>query len=315
MTLALSWFTSLLVFVALDAVWLGIVGTSFYTSTLGELMQDGFRVVPAALFYPLAEITGIIVLVLPRAQGKEKVWTAALYGEFFGLCTLRHLRPDQPGRAPSLDLATNRDRHDLGRVRHGRLVSGGGSGMALADASQPRNAVNIATLIAFNKTIALQVAPEQTNGETGNRRQSRSQHDRQRQEQIQRPPFVSPEQQGSQCDARQQKQLRAGSLPQKPRCKYSVLIGSGQPQQDAVGEQMPARHERHRKNTGHTHKVSQQPGQIASPAAARRIQRIEWRVPGQHNGDQVCPRHQRIVRCNGAGKCGEVSPHGAGCNR
>jgi uncharacterized membrane protein len=67
MTLALTWLSSLLVFLALDGVWLGVVGPSLYTSVPGDLMLDGFRIVPAALFYAL-QITGIVVFVLPLAR-------------------------------------------------------------------------------------------------------------------------------------------------------------------------------------------------------------------------------------------------------
>ncbi len=82
---ALTWLACLLVFLALDAVWLGIVGTSFYTRVLGDLMLDGFRIVPAALFYPLY-ITGIVVFVLPLARRKSQLWASIAYGAFFGVC-------------------------------------------------------------------------------------------------------------------------------------------------------------------------------------------------------------------------------------
>jgi uncharacterized membrane protein len=86
MTLALTWLSSLAVFVALDAIWLGVVGGSFYSTVLGGLMLDGFRVIPAALFYPL-QITGIVVFVLPRARRNAALWSTVAYGALFGLCT------------------------------------------------------------------------------------------------------------------------------------------------------------------------------------------------------------------------------------
>jgi uncharacterized membrane protein len=83
--LALTWLSCLFVFLALDAVWLGIVGTSFYTRVLGDLMLDGFRIVPAALFYPL-HITGIVVFALPLAHRSPRLWASIAYGAFFGVC-------------------------------------------------------------------------------------------------------------------------------------------------------------------------------------------------------------------------------------
>ena len=86
MTPVLTWLASLLVFLALDAIWLGVVGTSFYTSALGDLMPEGFRIVPAALFYPL-QITGIVVFVLPLARQRGNPLAAVAFGALFGLCT------------------------------------------------------------------------------------------------------------------------------------------------------------------------------------------------------------------------------------
>jgi len=85
MTLALVYLSTLFVFLALDAIWLGLVGGSFYSAVLGGLMLDGFRIVPAALFY-LLYISGIVGFVLPLARHRGSIWAAAAYGVFFGLC-------------------------------------------------------------------------------------------------------------------------------------------------------------------------------------------------------------------------------------
>ena len=84
--LALSWLASLAVFLALDAVWLGAVGGSFYTAVLGDQMLAGFRPLPAVLFY-LLQVTGIVVFVLPSARHRSGLWAAAARGAFFGICT------------------------------------------------------------------------------------------------------------------------------------------------------------------------------------------------------------------------------------
>jgi len=85
MTLALTWLASLAVFLTMDAIWLGIIGGSIYTTVLGDLMLNGFRIVPALLFYVL-HITGIVVFVLPLARQRATLWPAIAFGAFFGLC-------------------------------------------------------------------------------------------------------------------------------------------------------------------------------------------------------------------------------------
>lgn len=85
MTLTLVYLSTLIVFLALDAIWLGLVGGSFYSAVLGALMLDGFRVVPAVLFY-LLYISGIVMFVLPLSRHRGARWAPAMYGACFGLC-------------------------------------------------------------------------------------------------------------------------------------------------------------------------------------------------------------------------------------
>ena len=122
MRLALTWLASLIVFLALDTVWLGVVGGSLYTSVLGDIMLNGFRIVPAVLFYAL-HITGILVFVLPLARRHGGISAAIAYGAM--------------------------------------------AVVANPVASNPRNAVRIATLNAFIHTMPAHPSPEQTNGDTG----------------------------------------------------------------------------------------------------------------------------------------------------
>lgn len=74
---------TLVVFLAVDAVWLAFVGGPLYAAAIGPLLAEQFRILPAVVFY-LLHIAGILVLVLPRAQGAIG---AAAYGAMFGLCT------------------------------------------------------------------------------------------------------------------------------------------------------------------------------------------------------------------------------------
>jgi uncharacterized membrane protein len=75
---------TLTVFLGADAVWLAFVGGPLYAAAIGPLLAEQFRILPAVLFY-LLHITGILVLVLPRARGA--IGAAAAYGAMFGLCT------------------------------------------------------------------------------------------------------------------------------------------------------------------------------------------------------------------------------------
>jgi uncharacterized membrane protein len=84
-TLTLVYLSTLIVFLTLDAIWLGLVGGSLYSSALGGLMLDGFRVVPAVLFY-LLYISGIVMFVLPLSRHRGGRWAPAIYGACFGLC-------------------------------------------------------------------------------------------------------------------------------------------------------------------------------------------------------------------------------------
>jgi uncharacterized membrane protein len=71
-------------FLVMDAVWLGLVSPPVYRDTLGGLLLDQFRLVPAILFY-LLYVAGIVTFVPPRARSGT-VWTAIPSGAFFGLC-------------------------------------------------------------------------------------------------------------------------------------------------------------------------------------------------------------------------------------
>ena len=79
-----SYAVTLAVFLAVDAVWLGLIGGPLYTAAIGPLLAEQFRILPAVVFY-LLHIAGILVLALPRARGDIRA--AAAYGALFGLCT------------------------------------------------------------------------------------------------------------------------------------------------------------------------------------------------------------------------------------
>jgi uncharacterized membrane protein len=73
---------TLLVFVAVDAVWLTLT-TAVYRNQLGDLLAPQVRWVPAVSFY-LLQVLGIQVFVLARA---ERAVHAVCFGAGFGFFT------------------------------------------------------------------------------------------------------------------------------------------------------------------------------------------------------------------------------------
>ena len=68
-------------FLAIDAVWLTVMGSRLYRPAIGHLMRPDFDVLAAALFY-LLYIAGLVVFAVAPSSD---VRGAALRGAFFGL--------------------------------------------------------------------------------------------------------------------------------------------------------------------------------------------------------------------------------------
>ena len=78
---------TLVVFVGIDAVWLSQTAGPLYRATLGDVLLDQFRVVPAILFY-LLNTVGIVTFVSIPALRHGGGWSHALVrGAMFGLFT------------------------------------------------------------------------------------------------------------------------------------------------------------------------------------------------------------------------------------
>lgn len=80
-----NYLTSLLVFLAIDMVWLTVVAKNFYAKHLGYLMSKNPNLLAAGIFY-LIYILGMVVLVLTPALEKKSLMQAILHGALFGLC-------------------------------------------------------------------------------------------------------------------------------------------------------------------------------------------------------------------------------------
>lgn len=82
---AISYISTGLAFLALDAVWLGTMANRLYRPQLGDLMiADGFRLGPATLFYFLY-IAGIVFFAIQPAWESGRWMTALVHGAVFGL--------------------------------------------------------------------------------------------------------------------------------------------------------------------------------------------------------------------------------------
>jgi uncharacterized membrane protein len=60
---------TLATFLALDAVWLGVVARDLYRAQIGHLLAPGVRWGAAILFYLLYIVGVVVLVVLPNARG------------------------------------------------------------------------------------------------------------------------------------------------------------------------------------------------------------------------------------------------------
>ena len=75
---------ALLVFAALDIVWLTTMGAALYRSTLGDILLTSVRIEPAVAFYLLFPL-GIVVFAVAPALKAGSPPAALFYGGLFGL--------------------------------------------------------------------------------------------------------------------------------------------------------------------------------------------------------------------------------------
>lgn len=77
---------ALIIFVAIDAVWLGLIAPKFYKAQIGHLMTDKPNFIAAALFY-LIFIVGVVYFVISPAVEAKSIGKVLLSGSLFGLIT------------------------------------------------------------------------------------------------------------------------------------------------------------------------------------------------------------------------------------
>lgn len=84
MTFAKAYAFTVVVFLVVDLVWLGVVARGFYAAQLGPLLRDSPMVAPAAVFY-VAYVAGIVWFAVLPALASGDWRTAALNGAILGL--------------------------------------------------------------------------------------------------------------------------------------------------------------------------------------------------------------------------------------
>jgi uncharacterized membrane protein len=86
MTYFISYISALVVFVAVDAVWLGTMSSRLYRPTLGEILLSQFSLAPALFFYLLYPV-GLNIFAISPALKAGSLQTAVMFGALFGLFT------------------------------------------------------------------------------------------------------------------------------------------------------------------------------------------------------------------------------------
>lgn len=84
MVYAKSYAFTLIVFLGLDALWLGYVARGFYASQLGAMMRDSINFAAAGGFY-LAYVAGIVFFAVVPALAEGSWQKATLNGALLGL--------------------------------------------------------------------------------------------------------------------------------------------------------------------------------------------------------------------------------------
>jgi uncharacterized membrane protein len=82
--IGLTYGLSLVVFLAVDLAWIGLVANKFYTKHLGHMLRADVQWAPAIIFYLLFVAAVLVFAVAPGIQRAAPVHTVLLAG-FFGL--------------------------------------------------------------------------------------------------------------------------------------------------------------------------------------------------------------------------------------
>jgi uncharacterized membrane protein len=81
----ISFTSSLVSLIAIDAVWLTMVAKSFYAKHIGHLMADSINLFPIAVFYPLYAAILSLLIIIPAVTGDWSIGKTFVYGALLGL--------------------------------------------------------------------------------------------------------------------------------------------------------------------------------------------------------------------------------------
>ena len=79
-----TYIAALLVFLAMDALWLGVIARNFFVEQMGPLLRDDPNFLVAALFY-LVFVAGILYFAVAAGLREGSLMVAILNGAFLGL--------------------------------------------------------------------------------------------------------------------------------------------------------------------------------------------------------------------------------------
>ncbi|PWE54428.1 DUF2177 domain-containing protein [Metarhizobium album] len=83
-TLGVAYAGTLLSFLLIDAIWLGVVAKTFYREQLGDLMLPSPNFAVASIFYLFFAVAIVVLAVRPGLEAGS-LWTAVGYGALLGL--------------------------------------------------------------------------------------------------------------------------------------------------------------------------------------------------------------------------------------
>lgn len=81
---AIAYVLTFVIFAAFDIAWLTTMGAKLYKQTLGSILTDEIRTLPAIAFYLMYPAGLVIFAIAPALKGGSP-WIAVIYGALFGL--------------------------------------------------------------------------------------------------------------------------------------------------------------------------------------------------------------------------------------
>jgi uncharacterized membrane protein len=78
MSYVIAYVVALIVFGAIDAVWLSTMGPLLYRPALGDILAPALRIAPAIAFYLMYPIGVVVFAVLPALRAQAPLAAAAL---------------------------------------------------------------------------------------------------------------------------------------------------------------------------------------------------------------------------------------------